>query len=39
MRERVEQLNGRFELQSGKEGTIVIVVLPTGVTSRDSRGA
>jgi PAS domain S-box-containing protein len=39
MRERVEQLKGRFELQSGKEGTIVIVVLPTGVTSRDSRGA
>jgi signal transduction histidine kinase len=29
MQERVRQLNGHFEIRSGKSGTTVVVVLPT----------
>jgi signal transduction histidine kinase len=35
MRERVRQLKGRFELQSGKAGTTVTATLPRGVISHE----
>lgn len=37
MRERVEQLKGKFDLRSGKEGTIVTALLPIEVTPNESR--
>ena len=33
MQERVRQLGGEFKIQSGKDGTTVIVVLPTGAAT------
>lgn len=36
MEERVRQLGGRLEIQSGKNGTRVIAILPAGSTSADS---
>lgn len=35
MRERVKELGGKFELQSGKKGTILKVVIPVPQTTSD----
>lgn len=38
MRERVKELGGEFELQSGKKGTILKVVIPVPQTTSDDPG-